>query len=113
MGYYVLATVQCDNDGFEEQIVCTKKLSSEERAVLNAESFPATFRNLEIVKVVRHIERAAAEQGESSQTSNNSDYAAALRVNEEWLRVVEGGYQGTFIMFTKERLNPVKAPDCA
>jgi len=65
MGYYVLA---CDEDG---EFVATVKLHSQEEAEKCAHGFvnSPSFSNVEVVKVVKHIEKeAAANTVEAPQT---------------------------------------------
>lgn len=65
MGYYVLA---CDEDG---EFVATVKLPSRDLAETCALGFvhSPSFRNIEIVKVVKHIEKeSAADSVETAKT---------------------------------------------
>jgi hypothetical protein len=63
MSYYVLAV---DEDG---PFVATVKVPTEERAIALAESllYSPSMRNFEVVKVVKHIEKAESSQIDNQQ----------------------------------------------
>ena len=50
---------------------------------------------------------------ETSAQTHNSDYAAALRVFEEWKNAEGFGSSKYFIEYCEKRLNSAKAPNCA
>jgi len=70
MGYYVLA---CDEDG---EFVATIKLHSQEEAERCAHGFvnSPSFSNVEIVKVVKHVEKeAAADTADGQELHTTGD----------------------------------------
>ena len=61
------------------------------------------------------LERIASKLEESAPSaSNNSDYAAALKLAREYLNSdVPSHSVGDFVYQLEQRLNPTKAADCA
>jgi hypothetical protein len=64
---------------------------------------------------VHHSEyRETSGEAESAPSaSSNSDYAAALRVYQQYLTSDDRKLDRSFCDFLEQRLNPAKAPDCA
>jgi len=107
--------VRCAIECLQSKLVEFKRIRSEyqwfnQQIHELAEPFPFEINVAELQKAITHLQ--SAEQGESPATAGNSDYAAALRVFNQYHDSIDS-CDMSFLSFCEQRLNSDKAPNCA